>query len=46
MKMMGDKFSRMMEKVRDGFRSQERKDMMNEMRDEFRKQMEGRRRKN
>lgn len=42
MKMMKDKFSGMMEEVRDGFRSQERilKDMMNEMRDEFRKQMD------
>lgn len=42
MKVMGDKFSRMMEEVREGFKSQERilNDMMNEMRGKFRKQMD------
>lgn len=42
MKMMGDKFSKMMEEVREGFKSQERvlNDMMNEIRGEFRKQMD------
>jgi len=42
MKEMGDKFSRMMEEFREGFKSQERilNEMMEEMRRGFRKQMD------
>jgi len=42
MKEMGDKFSKMMEEFREGFKSQERilNEMMEEMRRGFRKQMD------